>query len=341
MRPRFSRAFPWLFATATGVLLLLGAAWDASFNSTPTDATLANQIDDYIRATRQETYNRMIHETCFGTATTTGCPSSGDNGFLREGAARAFFATTAPTALNDAAATALGTGHDGRIWVDSDGADNVASNNDDNQINFYTGSAWAAPRWESFGGIALSGLASGDILKYNGTNLVNTKVSTLSTNSVSGSGESNITFTNGTCTVDCSTTDFIDAGAGTPLTTSVTVPSTPSGVVWDIWTSMYIPYAFTSSNSGYVICTLNVSTGGAYSAVWSAGGRFGNNNGDSRVCQRSDRAVAAATAGTTYSFRMSMTDPDGTADWDANSSTAPAALSEARLVVEVRPRTIF
>lgn len=138
------------------------------------DSTQAAQIDDHITADRQEIRYREEVEHCFGP-NTQGCYASGgggsqteDHGRHREGSARAFMQSSAPTGLvradYDNTARASGDGvtdlDDGRLFVDSD----------TNQLQVYDESAAA---WENVSVGSLVG--GGDILQgsfnllYNGS----------------------------------------------------------------------------------------------------------------------------------------------------------------------------
>lgn len=141
-RERFDRTLPWALFIVVGATLLLGISWDASFEATPANSDLVSQGDDRIRELKVEIADRGEDEQCWGTGATTGCPGSGDNGFHREGSARGFFATAAPTTLNDAASTALAAGHDGRVWVDDDGLDGSAATYDDTVLHAWDGTAF-------------------------------------------------------------------------------------------------------------------------------------------------------------------------------------------------------
>jgi hypothetical protein len=122
-------------------MLLLGLTWDASFEATPANTDLVSQGDDRIRELKVETADRAEKETCWGATGTGGCAN--DTGWHREGSARGFLETTAPTALKDLALTPLGANDDGRLWIDSDGADNIGGNNDDGQLWAWNGGAAA------------------------------------------------------------------------------------------------------------------------------------------------------------------------------------------------------
>ena len=92
------------FALGFITLLLMGAAWNSSFNSVPADSAAASGGALTIRNDKIETRNRLHTEHCFGdgfTDSSVNCSGTGskDNGRHREGSALAFFEDTAPTTL--------------------------------------------------------------------------------------------------------------------------------------------------------------------------------------------------------------------------------------------------
>jgi hypothetical protein len=110
-----------------GFLGLFGVTWNTAFELTPSDTDNPGEGDDRLREGKSETRKRADQEHAWlGTA------STGET-VHREGSARAYYQTTAPTLRPDAL-TALGASDDGRIWVDS---------NAGNDLNTWTGSAWA------------------------------------------------------------------------------------------------------------------------------------------------------------------------------------------------------
>lgn len=139
---RFSRAssllavFAAVFAVAA--LATLPSArnnWNSSFEGDPPDSDPISEGNEWVQKTKEETRRRLEVEHAFGTGFT---PTSVDNGLHREGSARCFFSSTAPTALSDSAAdwdptdgtgetslTATGSNSDsrtvgeGRCWVDT------------------------------------------------------------------------------------------------------------------------------------------------------------------------------------------------------------------------------
>jgi hypothetical protein len=340
---RFDRTLPWALVAMLGSLLLLGVAWDASFEATPANSDLVSQGDDRIRELKQEIADRGEDELCWGTGATSGCPSSGDNGFAREGSARAFFANANPATLNDAASTALGTGHDGRIYIDDDGADNVDGNNDDNQFKIWTGVAWQVPRLEAVGGLSITALANGDILKYDGTNFVDQALATLVTfdRATFAIDEA---FTNdacGACTV-ASVPDHA-GGSDTNNYAEVTVPAAPSGVTWDIHVSGQVVITHDSGDGTNIGCELeeDVNDADTFNTTRTVGIVPVINNSTS-VC-RFGAVRRGVTAGNLHAFRVKLDGFGGTEDYTVEDAAALPAAFEAtsEILVEVRPRTVF
>jgi hypothetical protein len=154
----------------------------------------------------------------------------------------------------------------------------------------------------------------------------------------------NETFTNGTCTVDCAVTDVPDhsGGGDTNGYAEVTVPSSPAGVTWDIYVTLNLPYDMTSGNNGGIFTEIEYDIDDADTFVntltllYQSGS---NNTGDNRVFTTQD-ILTSATAGSRYSFRVRMQDDSGTADWDVGSTNSVVA-TDARIVVEARPRAVF
>lgn len=344
---RFDRFLPWALVAAMGSMLLLGLAWDASFEATPANSDLVSQGDDRIRELKVEIADRGEGEHCWGTSGTGGCAS--DLGFHRIGSARAFNSNTAPTTRLNLALTALGGNDGGRLWVDNDGPDNVATNNDDGRLSYWDGAAWDTARWEALSGIVLTSIANGDILKYNGTDLVNTAVASLMTRD-QGGFQADETFTNGVCSADCTGAGVAvpdhSGGSDTNGYPEVTVPSTPAGVTRDIYVYGRVFYQTTSGNAGNIICTvqMDVNDADTFAAVQDVFYFEGISNaaGLDRECIFNS-VLAGVTAGSRYAFRVQMTDTGSlTADWDVNPSTAPSPVPTASLLVaEVRPRSVF
>lgn len=92
--------------------------WDTDFNAEPAGIDNLAEGDDKIRQTRRAVYERAYREHLWNAVDT-----NSKHGWLREGAARAFVAASAPTAYNDTDATSLGSDaaiDQGRLWFDSD-----------------------------------------------------------------------------------------------------------------------------------------------------------------------------------------------------------------------------
>jgi hypothetical protein len=133
--------------------------WDSTpFEANPTATDPVSQGDDHLREHAREIRERAEVEHEWGTGISG---VSGDNGLHRLGSARCFIQNTAPTLLEDGDAPldynntgGAGTatlsanesvrtpsrtvGH-GRCWIDLDGPDGVASNEDDNTLWVYVG----------------------------------------------------------------------------------------------------------------------------------------------------------------------------------------------------------
>lgn len=135
--------------------LSLGIVWDAAWEARPAGTELASDIDLFIQEFKDEVADRDTVEHVFGIG-------SDDNGLARLGSARTFIQNGAPTdilgpgqynsASGATAGTALGTEEigasvidlgTGRLWVDLDGLDGVAGNQDDRQLNVWTDGAVA------------------------------------------------------------------------------------------------------------------------------------------------------------------------------------------------------
>lgn len=338
------RWLPWALASVLALPYLLAATWDAAFEAIPPNTESVSLGDDAIRNFKLEVRERLEEEHCFGSPG-TGCPTV-DNGMHREGSARGFVSGTKPANLNNPAATAIGANHEGLVWLDSDGADNVDANNDDDRIGVWDGTDFKFPRWEALSGINLTAIANGEILKYDGTNLVDQAVATLTTlDSAAGNGFDQ-SFVNGTCAVDCTVAaDVIVMSGGSDNNgyPEVTVPAAPAGVVWDIFVQYAIDYRFTSSNSGPVTCAIMRDindTDTFLQSVLTVGNEATNNNGDDRQFVGTYSVLQNATAGSRYAFRIQCSDSGaGTTDFDVNINGGP--YSGTDLLVYVKPRTIF
>ena len=102
-------------------LSLFGLTWNQAFEDTPADTDNPGAGDDRIREAKSEVRQRADQEHVWlGTASTA-------ETVHREGSARAYYQSSAPTLRPDAS-TALGASDDGRIWVDSDTNDSYVWN---------------------------------------------------------------------------------------------------------------------------------------------------------------------------------------------------------------------
>lgn len=138
------KAAAFFFATILASGLLLGATWNAGYESSPAGTDLASDLDTFIQSVKKEVRKRTGVEHIWGAATD-------DNGLHLLGSARCFVQAAAPTnmagsgAFNNAAdafvSTLLATTEPGagstdvgagRCWIDTDGPDNVSGNQDDN-----------------------------------------------------------------------------------------------------------------------------------------------------------------------------------------------------------------
>jgi len=349
MTQQQARYLPWLLAALVlAVPILLAVTWDAAFEAIPANSETVSLGDDAIRNFKLEVRERTEEEHCWATPG-TGCPVT-DNGFHRTGSAACFSQNAAPTTLANPAATALAANHVGRCWVDADGADNIAANADDNRLMVWNGVTWQSPRLETVGGVVLTALATGDLIRYNGADWVNTTKAVLITRD-QASFDIDETFTNGVCSADCT-----GAGGAVPDHTGgsdvnnypeVTIPSTPSGVVWDVYVYGRVFYQMTSGGAGDTVCFIrrdidDADTFPTLQEVYYLEG-ISNSNGLDRECIFNS-VFTGAVAGSRYAFRLHMTDTGSlSADWDVNSALAPAPISSTAnsLIVEARPRTLF
>ena len=85
---------------------------DSTWLANPQDADTPSFGDDEIRGTRVEFHDRLTKEHVIGGTTAA-------DGAHKEGSARVYYQTTAPSLRPDAA-TNLDTNDDGRLWNDSD-----------------------------------------------------------------------------------------------------------------------------------------------------------------------------------------------------------------------------
>lgn len=108
------------------------STWSASYESTPAQSDAPSSLGTTGRGTRTDIRERMENE--HSSYTTKGGTSGGSvaaDFVHKEGSARGYYASAAPTVRPDGS-TSLGTGDDGRIWVDSD----------TNELYVWSGTAW-------------------------------------------------------------------------------------------------------------------------------------------------------------------------------------------------------
>lgn len=108
----------------------MAETWNATFNTSPTGSDLVGNMDDFIRATRQATKERLAVEHLFDYDANT------HQGLLRQGAARVWFSDTEPAAPTPSASEADNAGTIGRVWVVT------SSSVPTGEIKVYDGSAW-------------------------------------------------------------------------------------------------------------------------------------------------------------------------------------------------------
>ena len=107
---------------------LASVLWDSSFEATPANSDLVSQGDDRIRDLKETLRDYLEAELNIGTA-------GDNNGRVREGSARGFYAGADPTTLNGTDRTgsnALGSTDDGRLLHRSDTG----------ELKVWSGSAW-------------------------------------------------------------------------------------------------------------------------------------------------------------------------------------------------------
>lgn len=142
------------FATCLGLLLAplpALAQWSAAYETEPADSDAISDGAGEIRDVKAKVRARIGAEHDFDTISTG---NSGDEtGRHLEGAARAFFESSAPSQLNGQDADSSQSLDDGRIWFDSD---------DNNQCYVYDETAGA---WET----CSASSASNRNLLYNGS----------------------------------------------------------------------------------------------------------------------------------------------------------------------------
>lgn len=109
------------------------ANWDSTFDNKPAGTDLVGEMDDYIRATRQETRIRMAKEHLFDMTNPT---TQGHQGLARMGSARVWWSDTEPAQPTPSASEADNDGTSGRVWVVT------SSGTPTGVIKVYSGSAW-------------------------------------------------------------------------------------------------------------------------------------------------------------------------------------------------------
>jgi hypothetical protein len=173
---------------------------------------------------------------------------------------------------------------------------------------------------------------------------VNTKASTLTTFDRAALALDEA-FVNDVCTA-CTVAGIPDhfSGSDTNNYPEVTVPTTPSGVVWDITVEGYVNFGWDTNDADALIIEIEQDVADAdtfpttLAAVVcgppSVTATFGG-------CHFSG-VVRGATAGSAYAFRIRADALTGTEDWTINSSALPLAYEQtSEIRAEVRPRTIF
>lgn len=144
---RLKEVAPWILLAG----LLASAHWShaespttwttGTFEATPDGANLISDGDNKIREFKSTVRDYGEAEICWSDSSSTGC-SIANSGLLRQGAARAFFTTAAPTNLNGTSTTGSTALDNGRLWVDSDSSgDGGVTNPRDNKIRVYD-AAW-------------------------------------------------------------------------------------------------------------------------------------------------------------------------------------------------------
>lgn len=111
------------------------ANWDGEFDLKPKGTDLVGEMDDYIRATRQEVRIRMAKEHLFDLTSPT---TQGHQGLARMGSARVWFSDTEPATATPASDEADNDGTSGRLWVVT------SSGTPTGEIKVYSGSAWVS-----------------------------------------------------------------------------------------------------------------------------------------------------------------------------------------------------
>ena len=153
------------------------STWSASYETTPAQADSPSSLGTTGRGTRVDIRERMENEhSSYSTKGGTSGGSVSADFLHKEGSARGYYASAAPTVRPDGS-TSLGTGDDGRIWVDSD----------DKAIYVWTGTAWtlAKPSGDiSVGDVNCSTLVSSGAVS--GTTITGTGA--ISGTTITGSG---------------------------------------------------------------------------------------------------------------------------------------------------------
>ena len=140
----------WILGLLGAGGLLMATSWNATYEAIPNGATdLASDLDTLIKSFKVEVRQRLEVEHEYGGSTE-------DNGLHTIGSARVFVSAAAPTDINSGTAargqynsaagsdggTALTTTEvngtadigTGRMWIDTDGADNVGGTLDDQSL---------------------------------------------------------------------------------------------------------------------------------------------------------------------------------------------------------------
>jgi len=344
---RTDRWLPWLLALCMATILLLGVAWDAAYELLPTDTEAVAVGASRIRSVKVEVRDRVEEEHCFGAAGGSGCVTN--SGFHRIGSAKAFYNVTTPTNLANPGASALGANDGGRLWIDVNGPDNVVGNQDDNASMFWdTGTlAWGRI---GFGGLRNVDLTtvlpvSGSLLRYNGTNWVPATSSTLIAFD-RATFQVDETFVNNAC-AGCTVAGVPDHAGGSDTNgyPEVTVPSTPAGVVWDIYVEGHVTMAYDSGDGTGVGCEVeqDINDADTFGTTRTAAHIPKTPSGGQASECIFSAVLRAATAGSLYSFRVRMDGFNANEDWTVEDAavlqTAYEQTSEIR--VEVRPRALF
>ena len=109
------------------------ANWDSTFDNKPAGTDLVGEMDDYIKATRQEVRVRMAKELLFDMTDGT---TQGHQGLARMGSSRVWFSDTEPAQPTPSTTETDNVGTIGRVWVVT------SSGTPTGVIKVYSGSAW-------------------------------------------------------------------------------------------------------------------------------------------------------------------------------------------------------